>query len=394
MDIKDTARPLDGAGVSAFLRSLPARPLLLGLGEARHFVGELGELRNELFRHLVEHEGYRSFVIESDCLMGLVVDDYVTTGTGTLDDVMERGFSHGFGASPANRDLVRWMRAYNAEHDEKLRFFGFDGPLEYWAASPRQALTGLHGLLDGPFPRAVVTAETLDTLLGPDDRWSNEATAMDPSQSIGQSDDAQRLRVIADDLVALLDTQAPRLSAADRERAELYGRTAIGLLRYHHWMADASPARWTRLSALRDAMMAANLRAVAEHGPALVFASNLHLQRNKSFMSFGDQTLEWWSAGAITATHLGDRYAFLASAFGTVGDDTPPPDTVEGILSSLPWAHSLVDARHLGEAITDPVRRVSPDFGYFPLDPAHLDKIDGIVFLKQAVNLKQFVNQD
>ncbi|WP_214412005.1 erythromycin esterase family protein [Sphaerisporangium fuscum] len=385
MDIKNTARPLDGAGVSAFLRSLPARPLLLGLGEARHFVGELGEVRNEIFRHLVEHEGYRSFAIESDCLMGLVVDDYVRTGVGTLDDVMERGFSHGFGASPANRELVRWMRAYNEEHDEKLRFFGFDGPLEYWAASPRQALTGLYALLDGPFPSTVVTRETLDTLLGPDDGWANEAAAMDPSRSIGRSADAQRLRMIADDLVALLDTQAPQLSAEDRELAELYGRTAIGLLRYHYWMADASPARWTRLSALRDAMMAANLRAVAEHGPALVFSSNLHLQRNKTLMPFGDQQLEWWSAGAITAAHLGDRYAFLASAFGTALDDTPPPDTVEGALSALPWDHSLVDVRRLAEAITKPTPRVSQDFAYFPLDPAQLDLIDGIVFLKQVV---------
>ncbi|MFB9837406.1 erythromycin esterase family protein [Actinoallomurus acaciae] len=384
MDIKDTARPLDGASVSAFLRSLPARPLLLGLGEARHFVGELGELRNEIFRHLVEHEGYRSFAIESDCLMGLVVDDHITTGTGTLDDVMERGFSHRFGTSPANRELVRWMRAYNEEHDEKLRFFGFDGPLEYWAASPRQALTALHALLDGPLP---CTRETLDTLLGPDDRWSNEATAMDPSQSIGRSADAQRLRLIADDLVALLDTQAPRLGAEDRERAALYGRTATGLLRYHHWMADASPARWTRLSALRGAMMAANLRAVAEHGPALVFAGNLHLQRNKSVMPFGDQSLEWWSAGAIAGTYLGDRYAFLASAFGTVGDDTPPPDTVEGILSALPWDRSLIDARRLAEAVTKPAPRVSRDFAYFPLDPARLDLIDGIVFLEQVVRL-------
>ncbi|WP_067170310.1 erythromycin esterase family protein [Microtetraspora niveoalba] len=387
MDIKDTARPLDGAGVSALLRSLPARPLLLGLGEARHFVGELGELRNEIFRHLVEHEGYRSFAVESDCLMGLVVDDYITTGAGTLDDVMERGFSHGFGASPANRDLVRWMRAYNEEHDEKLRFFGFDGPLEYWAASPRQALTALYALLDGPLPRTVVTREILDTLLGPDDRWSNEAAAMDPSQSIGRSADARRLRLIADDLVALLDTQAPQLSPEDRERAALYGRTATGLLRYHYWMADASPERWTRLSALRDAMMAANLRAVAEHGPALVFAGNLHLQRNKSLMPFGDQSLEWWSAGAITATHLGDRYAFLASALGTVGDDTPPPDTVEGVLSTLPWDHSLIDARRLAEAITKPAARISRDFAYFPLDPAQLDTIDAVVFLKQAVRL-------
>ncbi|MEU4725720.1 erythromycin esterase family protein [Nonomuraea dietziae] len=386
MDIKDTARLLDGAGVSTFLRSLPAKPQLLGLGEARHFVEELGELRNEIFRHLVEHEGYRSFAIESDCLMGLVVDDYITTGAGTLDDVMERGFSHSFGAFPANRELVRWMRAYNEEHDEKLRFYGFDGPLEYWAASPREALTALHGLLDGPLP---CTMETLDTLLGSDERWSNEATAMDPSQSIGQSADAQRLRLIADDLVALLETQAPRLSAQDRELAELYGRTATGLLRYHHWMADASPARWTRLSALRDAMMAANLRAIAEHGPALVFASNLHLQRNKSLMPLGDQMLEWWSAGAIAETHLGDRYAFLASAFGTVGDDTPSPDTVEGVLSTLPWEHALIDARRLAEAITKPAPRISHDFAYFPLDPAKLNMIDSVVFLKQAVRLSR-----
>jgi erythromycin esterase-like protein len=384
MDIKNTARPLDGAGVSAFLRSLPAKPLLLGLGEARHFVGELGELRNEIFRHLVEHEGYRSFAIESDCLRGLVVHDHITTGAGTLDDVMERGFSHRFGTSPANRELVRWMRAYNEEHDEKLRFFGFDGPLEYWAESPRQALTALYALLDGPLP---CTLETLDALLGPDDRWTNEATVMDPSQSIGQSADAQRLRLLADDLVALLDTQVPRLSAKDRERAELYGRTAVGLLRYHSWMADTSPARIMRLSALRDAMMAANLRAVAEQGPALVFTHNLHLQRNMSSMSLGDHLLEWWSAGAIIEAHLGDRYAFLASAFGTVGDNTPPPDTVEGILSTLPWDRSLVDARRLAEAITEPAPRISHDFAYFPLDPAQLDTIDGVVFLKQAVRL-------
>ncbi|MET8155409.1 erythromycin esterase family protein [Sphaerisporangium sp. NPDC005289] len=382
MDIMDTARPLDGAAVSAFLRSLPAEPLLLGLGEARHFVEELGRSRNEIFRHLVEHEGYRSFAIESDCLKGLVVDDHLATGAGALDEVMERGFSHDFGASPANRELVRWMRAYNEEHDEKLRFFGIDGPLEYWAASPREALTALHALLEGPLP---CTRETLDALLGPDEPWTDEATVMDPSRSIGRSADAQRLRLLADDLVTLLDTQAPRLSPKDRERAELYGRTAVGLLRYHHWMADTSPARISRLSALRDAMMADNLRAVAEQGPALVFAHNLHLQRDGSVMTFGDRPLEWWGAGAITATRLGDRYAFLASALGTVGDDAPPPDTVEGMLSALPWDRGLIDARRLAGAVADPVPRVSHDFAYFPLDPARLGRIDGVVFVKRVV---------
>ncbi|OPG13445.1 erythromycin esterase family protein [Microbispora sp. GKU 823] len=382
MDIKDMARQLDGAGISAFLRSLPAEPLLLGLGEARHFVGELGELRNEIFRHLVEHEGYRSFAIESDCLMGLVVDDYIATGTGTLDDVMERGFSHGFGASPANRELVRWMRAYNEEHDEKLRFFGFDGPLEYWAASPRQALTAPLRPPRRPAPPQCGNRGNPRHAAGPG-RPVVERGRGHGSVPIDRP--VRRRSAAATDRRrpgGAARRAAPQLSAEDRERAALYGRTATGLLRYHYWMADASPARWTRLSALRDAMMAANLRAVAEHGPALVFASNLHLQRNKSLMPFGDQVLEWWSAGAITATHLGDRYAFLASAFGTVADDAPPPNTVEGILSTLPWDRSLVDARRLAEAITKPDPRISRDFAYFPLDPAQLGMIDGVVFLK------------
>ncbi|MFY1650112.1 erythromycin esterase family protein [Solwaraspora sp. WMMB762] len=381
MDITDTARPVDGTGISVLLRSLPTRPLLLGLGEARHFVEELGQLRNDIFRHLVAHEGYRSIAVESDCLMGLVVDEYVTTGTGTLDDVMRHGFSHQFGTSPANRDLVSWMRAYNDDHDEKLRFHGFDGPLEYWAASPRPALTGLHDLLDDPPPG---TRDTLDSLLGPDDRWSDPATVTDPSRSIGRSTDAQQLRLITDDLLALLDTQAPQLDAADRERAELYGRTAVGLHRYHHAMADPSPARIARLSALRDAMMAANLRAVADHGPALVFAHNLHLQRNRSVMSLGDQQLRMWGAGAILAARLGDRYAYLASALGTLGDDTPPPDTVEGALATLPWDTCLVDARRLARTLTAAVPRVSTDFAYFPLDPAQLDTVDSVVFVNHV----------
>jgi hypothetical protein len=101
-------------------------------------------------------------------------------------------------------------------------------------------------------------------------------------------------------------------------------------------------------------------------------------------MPFGDQVLEWWSAGALAAARLGDRYAFLASALGTLGDDAPPPDTVEGALSALPWDHALIDARRLAGSLAEPVKRVSEDFAYFPLDPAHLSLIDGVVFLKQA----------
>lgn len=377
---------------------LPARPRLLALGEPTHGEDVLLELRNDLFRQLVEQERYRTIAIESDCMMGLVVDDYVTSGTGTLDEVMERGFSHEWGAFPANRELVRWMRAYNDGRpaSERLRFAGFDGPLEITgAASPRQALTALHAYLTAWADADLLpcAADTLDRLLGADDQWTNPAAMMDPSQSVGQTPVAKQLRLLADDLVTLLDAQTPQLIAAsspdDWDRARLYGRTATGLLRYHFWMADTSPSRMARLLALRDSMMAANLFAIAERGPALVNAHNGHLQRNKSRMRMGDLPLEWWSAGAIVSAQLGEGYAFLATALGTIRHhsvDTPPPDTIEGLLYALPEDRYVVDTRRLAAILGDvtPAPRVSPWYGYSPLDPAHLASNDGIVFVKDA----------
>jgi erythromycin esterase-like protein len=149
MAIEDTAHAVEAATV---MRLLPARPRLLALGEPTHGEDILLDVRNDFFRELVEQEGYRSIAIESDCLKGLVVDDYVTSGTGTLDEVMAHGFSHRFGASAANRELVRWMRAYNDGRpaSERLRFAGFD-----------------------------------------------PTTTMDPSRSMGRSAEARELRLLA-----------------------------------------------------------------------------------------------------------------------------------------------------------------------------------------------------
>ncbi|MFH9983385.1 erythromycin esterase family protein [Streptomyces sp. NPDC017179] len=394
-DIKDTAHAVEAAAV---MRLLTARPRLLALGEPTHGEDALLALRNELFQELVEQEGYRTIAIESDCLKGLVVDDYVTSGTGALDEVMEHGFSHGWGAFAANRELVRWMRAHNDGRpaSERLRFAGFDGPLEITgAASPRPALTALHDYLSARVDADLLpcTGATLDRLLGVDERWTDPAAMMDPAQSVGRSAEAGQLRLLADDLVALLDAQTPHLLAAtskdDFGRARLYGRTATGLLRYHYAMADTPPARMTRLCALRDVMMAHNLLAVAARGPALVHAHNSHLQRQKSTMRMWQGPVEWWSAGALVSAQLGEEYAFVATAIGTIGHqgvDTPPPDTVEGLLYALPEDRRVIDTRRLATALGDPLPspRVSPWFGYAPLDPAQLVDTDGLVFVKDV----------
>ncbi|MFD8495930.1 erythromycin esterase family protein [Amycolatopsis sp. NPDC059657] len=179
-------------------------------------------------RSLVEHDGYRSIACESDCLAGLKVNTFVEDGEGWLIEVTRTGFSPGFGASSANRELVDWMREYNESHTEKLRFYGFAAP----ATSPRTVLAAVHAYLDLPWDVC----------------------------EIEQAGDA-RLRLIADDFLALAAVESARLIATTSYeqwwRASWRARVAAGLLREQ-----------------TDAMIAANLEEIMtreeRRGPTLL----------------------------------------------------------------------------------------------------------------------------
>ncbi|MFI0975491.1 erythromycin esterase family protein [Streptomyces sp. NPDC021093] len=331
-------RPGDGPGelasaVDQLLDTFPQPPLLLGLGEPTHGVEEFPRLRNDMLMHLVHHHGYRSLAVESDWLAATAIDDHITAGTGDFDHALTTGFSHGWGTSPANRDLVVRLRAHNAGLDpaDQVRFHGFDAPIEQGdTPSPRTALLAAHAYLTEHLPahRVPYEAETLRALLGDDEPWTDPAAFMDPARSVGDSEQARTLRLAADDVLAVYESELPGLRQRDPafgqafdtafDRAHAHARTARGLLRYHAALASTGPDRMSVVIGVRGAMMAENLLALAaadaRRGPCLVFAHNIHLQRNRSVMGFAGTELRWWSAGAlVSASAVGDRYAFVAA---------------------------------------------------------------------------------
>ncbi|MFF3670844.1 erythromycin esterase family protein [Microtetraspora malaysiensis] len=392
-----------GIALARFLTTLDRPPLLLALGEPTHGVEMFPRLRNQMLAYLVEHHGFRSVAVESDCVAALAVDDHVTTGRGDVDEVLARGFSHGFGASPANRELVMWLRDHNAGSDPSrhVRFYGFDAPLEMSGApSPRACLLTAHAYLTEHLGGGRVPHEgrALDALLGDDDAWANPEAIMNASRSVGDTREARTLRLMADDVIALFEVEAPGLRAAtsdtDFERASMFARTAQGLLRYHAAMASSSPGRVEHMLGLRDAMMAANLlavaRAEADRGPCLVFAHNAHLQRHRSQWELAGMDLRWWSAGAITATALRDRYIFIASDFGDATSSAASqadPDNLQTVLSHATPDRAIFPAQPLSAALGRHPRlraRADADPGYFPLDPGLLDGMDAVAFIKIA----------
>ncbi|MEU9502971.1 erythromycin esterase family protein [Streptomyces sp. NPDC048196] len=370
---------------------------LLALGEPTHLEPAFGRIRNELFSQLADH-GFRSIALEIDRVTALAVNDFVQGEAGTLDAVMREGFSTDFGELLANRQLVAWMREYNENRPEaeRLAFHGFDAEMENLSApSPRRYLEYARDYLK------LDLGEDLARLAGEDERWSRAEAILDPAMSVGDTAEAERLRTLADDMLVSLHARAPELIAATSRaewwRARTHLTAGLGLLRYHKQSAQRidESARISRLLATRDALMAQNLLDIrsieARRGPTLVFAHNVHLQRNLSTMRMADRDLDWFSAGAIVGSLLDERYTVVLSSLGsseTLGLGEPAADTYEAVLQGRTTGWGLTAAGAVTAATTaTPVRArtdTTPQQGYFPLDRASLDAADAILHVSDG----------
>jgi erythromycin esterase-like protein len=355
-----------GAAVDTVIASLGGSVELLGFGEALHGGEEILLLRDRLFRRLVEMHGYSAIATESSFPRGLAVNAYIAgDGAGSYDAVQDAGWSHGFGRLEANRELIEWMREYNADpsHRVKLRFYGFDSPTEMTGTdSPSHVL---HVVLD--YLAAIDGAgdqqrrERIDALLGSDADWENPAALMDPSKSVGLSDAASALRIETEDLITGLHIRRPELVAkggADRYWEALQHATlARQLLNYHAAIAHDSDDRVSVLLGIRDAIMADNLAyAVARErgrGKVLAFAHNRHLQRGQVQWQLGPHLNRWWPAGAHLHEMFGARYAVIGSGVGVSeanGIGQPEPGTLEALLTRAPGPALFVPT-HTGEGL-------------------------------------------
>jgi len=399
------SRPDFNVAVDTMMNSLGDSVALLGFGEALH-VGfgealhggeELLVLRNQLFQRLVEAYGYSAIAIESSFPRGPIINEYVLgRGPASYAAVQETGFSHGFGKFEANRELVEWMRHYNADpaHQRKLQFYGFDSPTDVITDSPRQTL---HVALD--YLSSVDEAlgqeyrNRIDPLLGQDAAWENPAAALDPTQAIGRSPEATALRIETEELISELRVRRPELVAKSDESHYLEAvHSAVmarQLLNYHATLAQTSDQRQARLLGIRAAMMAENLAYIISReqgrGNVLVFAHNSHLKRGKVQWQWGNETLIWWPVGSHLHEMFGRRYVVIGSAVGESpanGIGQPEAGTLEARFTSAPGPVQFIPT-HQGQGLPAeemaalPIRSGSQkNPSYFALSPESFTDFD------------------
>lgn len=379
---------------------------ILGLGEALHGGEDILILRNRLFQRLVEAHGYSAIAIESSYPQGHLVNEFVTGASLISSEALQEvGFSHGFGRLNANRELVGWMRDYNAgpSHAIQLHFYGFDSPTEMmFADSPRQIL---HFVLD--YLTSLDSAsgqehrQRIEALIGQDADWENQAVTMDPSKGIGRTPNATALRVAVVDLITELHIRRPEFSARSGAERYLevmhYAAMARQLLTYHAVMAGTSKNRTAELLGMRDAMMADNLAYIASrersHGKVLAFAHNQHLQRGRAQWQFGPDLLTWWPAGSHLHEIFGEKYAVIGTGIGCSdanGIGRPEAGSLEALLTATTGPARFIPTHRSqglsGEEIAAlPTRSErAKNTTYFPLTPQSISDFDWLAILDET----------
>jgi erythromycin esterase-like protein len=387
--------------VDKLVASLGDSVRVLGLGEPMHGANDFLVLRNRLFERLVEAHGFAAIAVESSFPRSPVANEFIAgQGPALYGDVQDRGFSHGFGRMPGNRDLIEWMRAYNADpaHRVKLQFYGFDGPMEMTHTdSPRQLLQVAVGYLASIDPRrGQERRERIEALLGDDAAWENPAAMMDPAKSVGLSSAAVALRIETEDFITELRYRGPELIAAsDKLRyaeAVHYATSARQLLNYHAILAKPSSDRLVQALGVRDLMMADNLAYIVDReggrGRVLAFAHNSHMKLGMAQWQLGPQLLAWWPAGAHLRGMLGSQYAVIGTGLGQSESQkigSPEAATLESRLMATAGPARFVpthDAKEFAPAAVAAIpTRSNSNPGYFPLTQQSLSEFDWLALM-------------
>lgn len=108
------ASSLNGAGI-------------VGLGESTHWSKEMTAFKVQFIKYLMVNTEYRALVLEDNFYECSQINNYLQTGEGDVEALYKQLM--GVWQSPDFLELLKWMRAHNAQQtsaDKKVFFYGAD----------------------------------------------------------------------------------------------------------------------------------------------------------------------------------------------------------------------------------------------------------------------------
>jgi erythromycin esterase len=116
---------LDYTNQYSFLNQYIKDKQIIAVGEATHGTSEFFQIKNQIFKYLVEHHGFEVYGLESGYYETQKINEYVTNGIGNPEQLI-LSLNQWCWNTWEFVELIKWMRNYNLTNSQKLKFYGFD----------------------------------------------------------------------------------------------------------------------------------------------------------------------------------------------------------------------------------------------------------------------------
>lgn len=359
---------------------------VVSLSEAVHGAAEPLEFRNRAIEYLVEKKGFTAIAIESGTVEGHHAYEYVRGGAGDLDTVVAEGLSWTFDQLPQNRELICWLRQFNASSRRlrQVHFYGFDVPGSPGETRARRGLgialseaLRFLGQVDAPAQSAFLAR--LGHLLR---HIHFDLCATDKAETYEKlnTDQRDRLTAIIADLITLFERRAHQYSElTSSDRYAWAYRAAIGARQADAWLREI-PSGWRPTSPpapfpspetqflaaateVRDRAQADNLEWILDQegsaGKLIVFGHRYHVSSapvRATWSGMRPQAV----MGVHLRRHLGRRLVTVGSLVsqGEINGEgflqtvnRAGSERLDGIVGTLGPDHLLLDLRQAPPAV-------------------------------------------
>jgi erythromycin esterase len=338
------------------LAPVVATARVVALGEPTHGAHEPLAFRNRLIRFLVEKMGFTGVALESGFTESSAVAAFVAGGPGEARGVVRDGMTSGKGSFGENRELIQWMRDYNASATSdrpRIRFYGIDLTAGGRVSGPRRALgfsLAFLSLSDAADADKIRASLAGDLPPHDDDEFGSLSQTALAALNGGIAAIATAMAKNRSSLIAHSSAEEYRWAlhnlAVARQLARYFQVTTP---RSNQNMRDAGPA-----IAARDYAMAENVRwAVDNEGPrgrVIVFAHNNHVMNWKEEGGYWAGMREKpFMMGSHLRRAYGEDLLIVAtsSLTATAGLPSPEPleDSIDNTLARVGIPKMFLDLR-------------------------------------------------
>lgn len=353
---------------------------VVALGEVTHGSGEIYRLKDRMYRYLARNKGYDIFSLEASMPEAYNVNQYVVHGEGDPKALL-KGMHFWTWQTEEMLSIVNWMKQYNSQNRDKIRFSGFD--MQFYQG----ALANLKkDFSEYQFPESDVN--DLSALL-------IEVHTKTSQKKSGHTLVSKKQKENIDLLLGNTKKRAEKIPAGIDRKWFLQNVRII-----EQYLAKSY--------ATRDKLMAENVMWIAENYPnskIVVSAHNGHINNRENEMgSFLKEALKNDYTTFGFAFYEG-TYTALSNTLKKESLRTPQiaqtaiPGTVEYLLNSLDIPILILDLKRLRSEADPLAKRIVNDIMKFRntgavalkrefWDARVASDFDYLVFIKKSTNSK------